>query len=75
MCPVQNVTHVPGPKRHPCSGLYNPGLTYPRDRVEVAVRLTKPTDALDEEMRLIARLKPRDNLIGQPEPQTDEVPF
>jgi hypothetical protein len=22
MCPVQNVTHVPSPKRHPCSGLY-----------------------------------------------------
>jgi len=54
---------------------HDPGLTYPRDRVDVAVRLTKPSDALDEEMRLIARLKPRDNLLGQPEPRTDDVPF
>ncbi len=52
---------------------HDPGLTYPRDRVEVAVRLTRPGDALDEEMRLIQRLKPRDNLIGQP--IEDEVPF
>jgi hypothetical protein len=54
---------------------HDPGLTYPRDSVEVAVRITKPSDALDEEMRLIARLKPRDNLIGQREPTADEVPF
>jgi hypothetical protein len=74
MCPVQNVTHVPGPKRHPCSGLYNPGLTYNRSSVEVAVRITSPITSLDEEMRLIARLKPRDNLIGQSEP-IEEVPF
>lgn len=52
---------------------HDPGLTYPRDRVEVAVRLTRPGDALDEEMRLIQRLKPRDNLIGQP--IEEEVPF
>jgi len=26
-------------------------------------------------MRLIARLKPRDNLIGQTEPIEEEVPF
>jgi len=49
----------------------DPGLTYDRDSVEVAVRLTSPSKALDEEMRLIARLRPRDNQIGQPE----EVPF
>jgi hypothetical protein len=51
------------------------GLTYDRGSVEVAVRLTSPSNSLDEEMRLIARLKPRDNLIGQPEAATDEVPF
>ncbi len=51
---------------------HDPGLTYPRDRVEVAVRFTKPSDALDEEARLIRRLRPRDNLIGQP---IEEVPF
>ncbi len=52
---------------------HDPGLTYPRDGVEVAVRLTKPSDALDEEARLIRRLRPRDNLIGQP--VEEEVPF
>ncbi len=52
---------------------HDPGLTYPRDRVEVAVRLTKPSDALDEEARLIHRLRPRDNLIGQA--VEEEVPF
>jgi hypothetical protein len=51
---------------------HDPGLTYPRDGVEVAVRLTKPSDALDEEARLIRRLRPRDNLLGQP---IEEVPF
>lgn len=51
----------------------DPGLTYPRGKVEVAVRLTSPDDALDEEMRLIARLRPRDNQIGQPE--LEAAPF
>lgn len=51
----------------------DPGLTYPRGDVEVAVRLTSPDDALDEEMRLIARLRPRDNQIGQPE--LEDAPF
>jgi hypothetical protein len=54
----------------------DPGLTYPRADVEVAVRLTSPGAALDEEMRTIARLRPRDNQIGQPDVATDEtVPF
>jgi hypothetical protein len=52
---------------------HDPGLTYPRDRVEVAVRITSVSDALDEEARLIRRLRPRDNVIGQP--IEDEVPF
>jgi hypothetical protein len=54
---------------------HDPGLTYARDSVEVAVRTTSPSTSLDEEMRLIARLRPRDNLIGQREPAVDEVPF
>jgi hypothetical protein len=54
---------------------HDPGLTYARDSVEVAVRLTSPAKSLDEEMRLIARLKPRDNLIGQPEQADEEIPF
>ena len=54
----------------------DPGLTYPRAAVEVAVRLTSSNDALDEEMRVIARLRPRDNQIGQPDAATDEtIPF
>lgn len=51
---------------------HDPGLTYDRDAVDVAVRLTSPSDALDEEARLIGRLRPRDNLLLQP---TDDVPF
>jgi len=53
----------------------DPGLTYPRGDVEVAVRLTSSNDALDEEMRLIARLRPRDNQIGQPDAADEFVPF
>ncbi len=52
---------------------HDPGLTYKRDSVEVAARVTAPERALDEEERLIRRLRPRDNLVGQPE--TDDVPF
>jgi hypothetical protein len=52
---------------------HDPGLTYDRAKVEVAVRVTSAAQALHEEARLIARLRPRDNLLGQPE--LDEVPF
>jgi hypothetical protein len=52
---------------------HDPGLTYERSRVEVAARITSPSDALEEEARLIRRLRPRDNLLGQPD--VDEVPF
>jgi hypothetical protein len=51
---------------------HDPGLTYPRETVEVAVRVTTDEEAIDEEARLIRRLRPRDNLIGQ---VTDDVPF
>src|SRR5438128_7035179 len=54
---------------------HDPGLTYDRDSVEVAVRTTSPSKSLDEEMRLIARLKPRDNLIGQVDEAEERVPF
>lgn len=50
---------------------HDPGLTYARERVDVAVRATSPRESLDEEARLITRLRPRDNVIGQP----DDVPF
>lgn len=53
---------------------HDPGLTYDRDTAEVAVRVTSPDRALDEEARLIRRLRPRDNLLGQPQPEA-EIPF
>lgn len=52
---------------------HDPGLTYDRASVDVAVRVLPASRALDEEARLIRTLRPRDNLIGRvPE---DEVPF
>lgn len=59
------------PNRH------DPGVTYARDEIEVAIKITPPADALDEESRLIRRLRPRDNILGQPEPGPDleEIPF
>jgi hypothetical protein len=52
---------------------HDPGLTYDRNAVEVAVRITRRNDALDEESRLIQRLRPRDNILGQP--AEEAVPF
>ena len=52
---------------------HDPGLTYPRASVEVAVRVLPAERAIDEEARLIRRLRPRDNLIGQP--IEEPVPF
>ena len=60
--------------RHQYTEGHDPGLTYDRASVEVAVRVTRPDDALDEEARLIQRLRPRDNILGQPE-AVDEIPF
>jgi hypothetical protein len=55
---------------------HDPGLTYARDRVTVAVRVLSADRAIAEEARLIARLRPRDNLLGQPDDGLDEaVPF
>ena len=53
---------------------HDPGLTYDRDRVTVAVRVVPAARALAEEARLIARLRPRDNLLGQPK-DDEEAPF
>lgn len=55
---------------------HDPGLTYKRERVDVAVRVLSPEEALDEEVRLIQKLEPRDNLLGQRKPDEDDaVPF
>lgn len=52
---------------------HDPGLTYDRASVEVAIKLTSPDDAHEEERRMIRRLEPRDNVLGQPE--LEDVPF
>jgi hypothetical protein len=56
---------------------HDPGLTYARASCTVAVRVLSAERAITEEGRLIARLRPRDNLLGQPhEPDADEpAPF
>ncbi len=56
---------------------HDPGLTYPRHRVTVAARVLSPTRAMAEEGRLIAKLRPRDNLMKQPDDDSaeDVVPF
>ena len=55
----------------------DPGLTYKRSTVEVAIKTTTPDDAHEEELRMIRRLQPRDNQLGQPEPEPEleEAPF
>lgn len=52
---------------------HDPGLTYKRGSVEVAIKRTSPGDAHDEERRMIRRLQPRDNVLGQPE--LEDAPF
>jgi hypothetical protein len=55
---------------------HDPGLTYPRHRVLVAARVLSPARAMAEETRLIRKLRPRDNLLKQPdEAGEDVVPF
>jgi hypothetical protein len=56
---------------------HDPGLTYERSRATVAVRVLADERAIDEEARLIARLRPRDNLIGQSAAfaEVEVVPF
>jgi len=46
---------------------HDPGLTYDRDAAEAAVVITPAQHALEMEARLIRRLRPRDNLLGQAE--------
>jgi hypothetical protein len=51
----------------------DPGLTYERGAVEVAIKTTTPDEAHEEERRMIRRLRPRDNQVGQPE--LEDAPF
>lgn len=49
---------------------HDPGLTYARDAVEVAVRVYPAAKAYEAQNALIRRLDPRDNVHHQ-----DEAPF
>lgn len=51
----------------------DPGLTYDRGSVEVAVLLTSAADAPREEAKLICKLMPRDNVVFELCPEG--VPF
>ncbi len=55
----------------------DPGLTYARAGVEVAIKTTTPDQAHAEELRMIRRLQPRDNQLGQPpfERALEAAPF
>lgn len=54
---------------------HDPGTTYDRARCDVAFRLTAPGRAIATQAELIARLRPRDNMIELPESAVEEVPF
>ena len=57
---------------------HDPGMTYPRERCEVGIIvLPAHVDQLAVEARMIARYKPHDNLIANPDGRgsADEVPF
>ena len=53
---------------------HDPGMTYTRARCEIAVKLVACGEHLEEEARLIARLKPRDNLVDHPD-GLEDAPF
>lgn len=53
----------------------DPGVTYDRDRVEVAARVLSPVRALEEEVRLIRALKPRDNINLVDAKPPEDIPF
>ncbi len=55
----------------------DPGFTYERSSVEVAIKTTTPNEAHEEELRMIRRLQPRDNQLGQPQldPELEDAPF
>ena len=56
---------------------HDPGVTYDRSAVEVAVHAMLPTgDYLGEESCLIAKYKPRDNLVERPDgSEQEDAPF
>lgn len=57
--------HKGFPSGRPGNG-NDPGIMYDRNRVEIAVAVTKPNAAATEKSRLIRTLRPTDNVHGQP---------
>ena len=53
---------------------HDPGMTYQRGRCQIAVYTVACGDQLEEEAKLIARLKPRDNLVANPD-GLEDAPF
>jgi len=53
------------------SAEHDPGVTYKRGAVEVAVQVLPADKAIEAEEQLILALRPRDNLVGKQE----EAPF
>jgi len=53
---------------------HDPGLTYKRAKCQIAVMTCACGDELVQEAKLIERLRPRDNLVANPD-GLDEVPF
>lgn len=49
---------------------HDPGMVYRRSHCEVALHITSCSAALDREAELIHKLKPRDNLVQNPEGDT-----
>ena len=53
---------------------HDPGLSHERDACEAAAIATAPRHAIEMEARLIRRLRPRDNLLGQAD-EAEAIPF
>lgn len=52
---------------------HDPGLTYTRGDCEVGIRVMRCGEEMEEEARLIARLRPQDNLVDHPD--GEDAPF
>jgi len=51
---------------------HDPGLTYQRERCDAATIITPADRAYDIQIAFIQWLRPRDNLIGQPDDSADD---
>lgn len=63
------------PGEHTRATDHDPGMVYQRGRCEVGIRVMTCGEELEEEARLIHRLRPRDNMVDRPDGRDEEVPF